>query len=240
VLALGCGVLAGTRAPASFRLSLASKNVATGGIGFSNAGGGFAPALRRAGYDHLVIHRRADRPVYLDIRDGAMEIREADQIWGCDVRESGDWIRRQVGNDGVEIGVVGPAGENLVRFAAIILGDARAAGRCGFGAVAFNTLHAGFSREDDSPPRRFFEEPIRTGVRAGAILNRREWDEMLDEYYRREGVGPADREADGRWTHRGRTDRRCARTATRGVDARMGSIPARWSASLSARCRHLT
>jgi aldehyde:ferredoxin oxidoreductase len=112
-----------------------SKNVATGGVGFSNAGTNLASALRQAGVDHLVVTGRASRPVYLHVDDQSIELRDAAKLWGAGVLETEDQIRSEVGAADVEVGAIGAAGENLVNFAAIIFGGARAAGRCGFGAV---------------------------------------------------------------------------------------------------------
>ncbi len=135
ILAFGAGVLAGTVAPAASRLSVVSKNVATGGVGFSNAGSNFAPALRQAGIDHLVVTGRAPRPVYIHVEDGDIQLGDAAAISGASVWDTEEYIRSDVGDHRLEIGAIGAAGENLVRFASIIFGGARAAGRCGFGAV---------------------------------------------------------------------------------------------------------
>ncbi|HJW75146.1 MAG TPA: aldehyde ferredoxin oxidoreductase C-terminal domain-containing protein, partial [Thermoleophilia bacterium] len=133
-LVFGAGVLCGTLAPAAARVSLAAKNYATGGLGFSNAGGAFAPAMKGAGFDHLVVTGRAHSPVYLLLRDGRVSLRDADDLWGGTTWDTDRSLRRELG-DGVEIASIGPAGERAVKSACIIFGRSRAAAHCGLGAV---------------------------------------------------------------------------------------------------------
>ena len=137
ILVLGTGALVGTSIPGANRLNIASKNVLTGGIGSGSASGYFAPRLRQAGYDHLVIQGRAEKPVYLWINDDQIEIRDASHIWGKTTLETERAIREELGSD-VRVVSIGPAGENLVKSACIIvdpLDFSRAVSRCGLGAV---------------------------------------------------------------------------------------------------------
>lgn len=134
MLLFGTGALVGTLAPGANRLNVASKNALTGGIGSGSAGGYFAPELRFAGYDHLVFQGKAEKPVYLWIDDGRVEIRDAAHIWGRTTWETEDVLQEELG-DGIQIASIGPAGENLVRAACIIVNRSRAVGRCGLGAV---------------------------------------------------------------------------------------------------------
>ena len=137
ILVLGTGALVGTSIPGANRLNVASKNILTGGIGSGSASGYFAPKLRLAGYDHLVIRGKAEKPVYLWINDGQVEIRDASHIWGKTTWEAESVIKEELGND-VRIVSIGPAGENLVKSACIIvdpLDFSRAVARCGLGAV---------------------------------------------------------------------------------------------------------
>ena len=140
ILVLGTGALVGTSIPGANRLNIASKNVLTGGIGSGSASGYFAPRLRQAGYDHLVIQGRAEKPVYLWINDDQIEIRDASHIWGKTTLETERAIREELGSD-VRVVSIGPAGENLVKSACIIvdpLDFSRAVSRCGLGASSDN------------------------------------------------------------------------------------------------------
>lgn len=131
----GTGPLVGTLAPGACRYTVDSINYMTGGVGSSNSGGHFAPEMKFAGYDHLVITGRSREPCYLRINDGDVEIREASDLWGKTTWETDDRIREELDDEDVQLATIGPAGENLVRGACIINNGARAAGRCGLGAV---------------------------------------------------------------------------------------------------------
>ena len=135
VLTLGAGALTGTLAPASSRLPVDTKNILTGGVCSSNVGGHFAPELKFAGFDAVVVSGFAPRPMYLWICDGEAELRDADHLWGLDTWETEKKIRHQIGDARVRVALIGPAGENLVRGACLIVGRAHAAGRGGAGAV---------------------------------------------------------------------------------------------------------
>jgi len=134
-LIFGTGLLVGTPVPGANRYNVDAKNAFTMGIGSANSGGFFGPELRFAGYDHIVIHGRAKKPVYLWIDDDKVEIRNASGIWGSTTWETEDLIRESIGDEDIQIASIGPAGENLVRAACIITDRSRAAARCGLGAV---------------------------------------------------------------------------------------------------------
>ena len=134
-LIFGVGPLGGTLAPCSGRLSVTFKSPLTGIFGDSNCGGHWAPELKMAGYDHIVITGKAKHPVYLWIDNDQVQIRDARSIWGKNTWETDELIREDVTERTAQVACIGPAGENLVRFAAIICNRARAAARCGPGAV---------------------------------------------------------------------------------------------------------
>jgi aldehyde:ferredoxin oxidoreductase len=134
-LIYGVGPLVGTLAPAASRFSVESKNAFTNGFASSNCGSHFAPELKYAGYDNIVIEGRSARPVYLWINDDKVEIRDASGIWGKTTWDADSLIKEDVGDESIQIVSIGPAGENLVRSACIIADRGRAAGRCGLGAV---------------------------------------------------------------------------------------------------------
>jgi aldehyde:ferredoxin oxidoreductase len=135
VLLVSAGVLVGTLASASARTHVAGKSPLTGFVGSANMGGFFAPELRWAGFDHLVIKGKAKKPVYLWISDGKIEIRDASNVWGQGVFDAQQAIRQELGDEEVKAMCCGPAGENLVRFANVMTGLKNSGGRTGMGAV---------------------------------------------------------------------------------------------------------
>ncbi|MCL4487458.1 MAG: aldehyde ferredoxin oxidoreductase family protein [Chloroflexi bacterium] len=133
-LIIGTGLLTGTGAPNSGRHSVTCKSPESGILGDSNIGGFFGSEMRYAGIDRLLITGKADKPVYLYIEEGRIEIREADKYWGANCTEAALRLKNDLGAD-AEVELIGPAGENQVRFACTRYGLKNAAGRCGTGAV---------------------------------------------------------------------------------------------------------
>jgi len=134
VLLLGAGLLVGTTVPGAVRLSVDTKNLFSNGIGSANAGGEFARALKSAGIGIIMVTGKAGKPVYIAITDGEVAIRDATSLWGKIVSETDDIIRAELGKK-ARVLCIGPAGENLVRGACVIIDKARAAAKCGVGAV---------------------------------------------------------------------------------------------------------
>ncbi|MHA1246632.1 MAG: aldehyde ferredoxin oxidoreductase family protein [Candidatus Thorarchaeota archaeon] len=134
-LILATGPITGTMWPMSGRCVFVSKAPLTGIWGESHVGGFLGPELKYAGYDMLVVEGRSDRPVYLLIQDEHVEVGNAADLWGMRTDEVTAAIRRETGDPETQIAAIGPAGEKLVKFAAIIVNNARAAGRTGMGAV---------------------------------------------------------------------------------------------------------
>ena len=134
VLIFGTGLFVGTTIPTAGQLTITSKSPATKLYFKSNAGGHFALALRFAGYSHIVIRGISEKPVYLLIDNERIEIKDASHLWGKDVRETNDILKKELGQD-FEIACIGPAGENLVKFALIMVSVYHAAARGGLGAV---------------------------------------------------------------------------------------------------------
>jgi len=133
VLVFGVGALVGSPFPTSSRTEASAKSPQTGGFGTSNSGAFFGLRLKNAGYDALVIKGRAPRPVYIHIDNEHIEILDADDMWGRDAWEVVDLLK--IRHYGAEIALIGPAGENLVRFASIENGYYDGWGRTGLGAV---------------------------------------------------------------------------------------------------------
>jgi len=128
------GPLTGTASASASRYSVVAKSPLTGIWGHGNSGGSFGPNLKRSGYDGIIFEGISPDPVYLKIIDGKAELCEATHLWGKTVPESEDLIQAAL-NEKVTIASIGPGGENLVRYAAIMNNKHRAAGRCGLGAV---------------------------------------------------------------------------------------------------------
>ncbi len=133
-LIFGAGLLSGTIAPNAARFNVSAKSPETLGLGDANCGGFFAAALRKAGFDRLIILGKAARPSYLLVQDGSISICEAEGLWGTTVPQAQERLRAAHG-PGTVSAVIGPAGENRVRMAAIMTGLKNAAARCGLGAV---------------------------------------------------------------------------------------------------------
>lgn len=129
------GILQGSNLPAAGRHGVGGKSPLTGAIASSEAGGWWGHEFKRAGFDALVVRGRAEKPVYLWIHDGEAEIRPAAHLWGQATLPTQEAIRRELGDERVRIAQIGPAGENRVRYAAIMHDVNRAAGRNGLGAL---------------------------------------------------------------------------------------------------------
>jgi aldehyde:ferredoxin oxidoreductase len=128
------GPLTTNAVPGGGSVELCFKSPLTGGWGESRSGSDFGPDLRRAGFDHIIVQGRSKSPVYLVVRDGSAELRDATRLAGKTVSEKLDTIRRDLPQGRYSIAAIGPGGENLVRYAGVMFGD-RAAGRAGAGAV---------------------------------------------------------------------------------------------------------
>lgn len=135
ILVFAPGLLAGTNAPAAPRYTVLAKSPLTNALGKSEAGGWWGPELKRAGFDAVVIRGRAPKPVFLWIKDGEVEIRDASTYWGLQTGEVQKRIRDDLGDDKIQIAQIGPAGENLVSYANICNNLAHFNGRNGLGAV---------------------------------------------------------------------------------------------------------
>ncbi len=129
------GILQGTNLPGAGRHGVAGKSPLTGALGSSEAGGWWGPELKRAGFDALVVRGRASEPVYLWIKDGVIEIRPAGHLWGRETAETQQMVRDELNDANARVAQIGPAGERLVRFAAVMSDINRAAGRNGLGAL---------------------------------------------------------------------------------------------------------
>jgi aldehyde:ferredoxin oxidoreductase len=134
-IVLGAGPLVGTNLPSSSRVFAVCKLPTSNSIGWCGAGGvNFGYLFKNAGYDHVIIEGKSDNPVYLEIINDQVEIRDADALWGKDVEET-DHALRQSFDMPVGIAAIGQAGENLIPFSMAFIDRIATLGRGGFGAV---------------------------------------------------------------------------------------------------------
>lgn len=137
LLAVMNGPLSGTDANMSGRLAVVTKSPLTGTVTDSHLGGWTAAKLKWAGFDGLLINGKADKPSYIYVEDGKVSIHDASNLWGKSTSETVKALQASHG-DNAAVMCVGIAGENLVKFAAIMNEDQRAAGRGGTGCVMGN------------------------------------------------------------------------------------------------------
>ncbi len=135
VLVFAAGVLTGIPFPGAGRHSVGARSPLTGGYGEAEAGGFWGAELKHAGWDAIVVHGRAEKPVYLWIKDDEVELRDAQHLWGHETGEVEDALRAELGDRLVRVAQTGIAGENLVHFAGVVNDLNELAARTGLGAV---------------------------------------------------------------------------------------------------------
>lgn len=135
VLVFSVGPITGSNISGAARHSVTGKSPQTGGIMASEAGGYWAPELKWAGFDAVVITGKASAPAYLWIHDGEFEIRPAGHLWGKTTKEAQSLIREELADAKIRIAQIGAAGENGCLYANIVNELAHFNGRGGLGAV---------------------------------------------------------------------------------------------------------
>jgi aldehyde:ferredoxin oxidoreductase len=135
VLGFVSGPLNGTGALFGGRYTVVCKSPVTGGWNDANSGGFFGPELKRAGFDGVFVSGASDKPVYLFVKDGKAEIRDARALWGKDSVETLEALIQETGEPNLRAALIGPAGERQSLMACVINEKHRAAGRGGAGAV---------------------------------------------------------------------------------------------------------
>jgi len=187
-LVFGVGPLTGTFSPSSGRTTITSKSPLQYPFGFgdANMGGHWGPELKYAGYDQLVIQGKSEKPVYLWIDDDRVEIRDAGHIWGKTLSETDAIIKEDLNNPDIHIAAIGPAGENMVRFACVLNDVSRAAGRTGMGAVMGSKKLKAVAVRGTGPvnvarPKDFYEvcsrvrEKIKSDIMAQMLYDQGTW-----------------------------------------------------------------
>jgi aldehyde:ferredoxin oxidoreductase len=134
IVIIAAGPLTGTVVPTSSRAEITTKSPLTGVVGTGNFGGFWGVRLKKAGYDAVVVRGRSCNPKYLWVDEDSVELRSADALWGRDSWETTDILKDELADD-VSVMAIGPAGENLVRFACPIFDYAHAPGRSHAGCI---------------------------------------------------------------------------------------------------------
>jgi aldehyde:ferredoxin oxidoreductase len=134
-LIFAAGPLTGAPVGGCGRHSVGGKSPLTGAFGEAEAGGYWGAELKFAGFDAVIVQGRAEKPVYLLIRDGQAGVKDARHLWGLKTLECQEAIRKEMGDPDVRVAQIGPAGERLVRFACVVHDLDAFAGRTGMGAV---------------------------------------------------------------------------------------------------------
>jgi aldehyde:ferredoxin oxidoreductase len=129
------GLLNGTSGPSVSRWGGATKSPLTGHYGDANAGAWFGAELKNAGYDGIILKGRSAKPVYLYIKDGVAELRDAGSLWGKDTYKTQEEIKAACKDKRTQIACIGPASENLVLYGNIMSEWGHALGRAGLGCV---------------------------------------------------------------------------------------------------------
>ncbi len=135
ILVLANGLLTGAPFSTATRFNAIAKSPLTGGYGESEAGGFWGPELKMAGWEAIVLTGRAEKPVYLWIKDDHVELRDASHLWKRDPEEAQATIRQELGDKLIRVLQIGLGGENLARFACLVNELRHFNGRSGLGAV---------------------------------------------------------------------------------------------------------
>jgi aldehyde:ferredoxin oxidoreductase len=146
---------------ATGRNGAGAKSPLSGGIALCQAGEHWAVELKKAGYDVLIVEGRAEKPVYLYIKDGEVSIRDAGALWGLLVKETQNAVREELGDKRVRVAMIGPGGENLLPFACIMNGPFDAAGRGGLGAVMGSKNLKAIAVRGTGRPRVYDREAVK-------------------------------------------------------------------------------
>jgi aldehyde:ferredoxin oxidoreductase len=135
LLLIGVGPLTGTLLSASAYMTISGKSPLTGILGDSAAGGFLGPELKQAGYDQIVMSGRSECPTYLFVADDHIELRDASHLWGKDIWQTTAAIRKELNDNAIQVAAIGPAGENLVKYATVACNNSRMCGRTGMGCL---------------------------------------------------------------------------------------------------------
>jgi aldehyde:ferredoxin oxidoreductase len=166
LLIFSTGPITGTPGLAAGRHSVITKSPLSGFFGDASAGGFWGAELKKAGLDGIIFRGRAPKPAYLWIQGAVAELCDASAYWGMNTREADRAIKKEIGDTNAWVADIGPAGENLVRFAGIANDDGdRMAGRCGVGAVMGSKRLKAIAVRGTTPVPVYDEQGIRDSIR---------------------------------------------------------------------------
>ena len=167
------GVLTGMAFSGASRSAVGAKSPLTGGFGVGEAGGFFPNEFKKAGFDALIVEGASETPVYLWIKDGEVEIRDASEYWGKTTKETLEGIRKELGDRRIQMSMIGPGGENMVKYACVMNELKDSHGRTGMGSKKLKAVAVrGTMTLDGVEPdvikemARNFAKDVREGVRA--------------------------------------------------------------------------
>lgn len=175
LLIFSVGVTTGVNFSGNSRVVVTAKSPLTGMIGDSQSGGFWPAELKNAGYDAVIVRGRASKPVYLWIHDGEVEIRDAARLWGCSTGDCEDRIFQELGDKGIRVLAIGPAGEKMVRYSAVMIEVNRTAGRTGMGAVMGSKNLKAIAVRGHQRPAIFNPEGVKVFSKRGSERNP-SWD----------------------------------------------------------------
>jgi aldehyde:ferredoxin oxidoreductase len=179
-LVFALGPLTGAPLAGAARHAVGAKSPLSGGFGKGEVGWFWGAELKRARFDAIIVEGKADRPVYIWIDRGRVEIRDAGYLWGLETKECQARIRKIHRDDKVRVAQIGPGGENLVRFACIIHDLHGAVGRTGMGAVMGSKMLKAIAVRGDSRPKLFNLGRVRSIARQLARCYKREVKSLHD------------------------------------------------------------
>jgi aldehyde:ferredoxin oxidoreductase len=134
-LVFSTGPFTGSPIPMVSRYAVCGISPLTGYWGESTSGGRFPFRLKGSGFDGLIISGRSQKPVYLYLKDGKAEIRDASHLWGKDSYQTQELIKEELGDSNVSVACIAAGGEKQIRYASVMNDKGRSAGRCGMGAL---------------------------------------------------------------------------------------------------------
>ena len=207
VLLLSTGVITGAPFSGSGRNSVGGKSPLTGSFGEAEAGGFWGAELKHAGFDEIIFTGESDEPVWLLVSDGEAELRDAGDMWGMEIGECRDQMRRETGEEQLKTALIGPGGEQRSRIACVINDLKHVAGRSGMGAVMGSKKVKGVGVRGKNPPR--MANPEEVSAMARLLVDRVRKGSNLHDY----GTGsamdagvalgnlPTHNFRDGNWPH---------------------------------------
>ena len=170
LLLFSTGPVTGAPISGSGRNAVGAKSPLTGGFGEADAGGFWQAELKFAGFDEIQVRGRAQKPVWIWIKNGEAEIRDAARIWGLEIAEAQDAIRAEIAEPTAKTALIGPAGEKKARIACVINDLNHVAGRCGLGAVMGSKNLKGVAIKGEERVKLY--DPERVAQLAKILINR--------------------------------------------------------------------